>query len=361
MSQENLCLEDLGWNSFFEGHFSNLHPLPALAPARVVEELKGFHRVRCEGGEYLAEVSGKMRYLASRRDALPAVGDWVVVAPCADKKHARIECILPRRTKLSRKMAGRTQSEQIVAANVDVVFVVSSLNREFNPRRIERYLAVVWESGARPVILLNKSDLCPDAAERAVDVESIALGVPVHLLSATWGKNLDAVRRYLGRGETAAFVGSSGVGKTTIISALAETQSLRVGAVREADDRGRHTTSSRQMIFLTSGGILIDPPGMRELQLWETTDGVAQAFEDIATLASGCRFRDCSHSGEPGCAVEVAILNGGLERERLESHRKLEAELRFQERKLDPRMAREVKEKWKRIHKAMRRDKPEPL
>ena len=255
-------------------------------------------------------------------------------------------------------MAGRTQSEQIVAANVDVVFVVSSLNREFNPRRIERYLAVVWESGARPVILLNKSDLCPDAAARAVDVESIALGVPVHLLSATEGKNLDAVRPYLGRGETAAFVGSSGVGKTTIINALAETQSLRVGAVREDDDRGRHTTTSRQMIFLTGGGIVIDTPGMRELQLWETTDGMAQAFEDIATLALGCRFRDCSHSGEPGCEVEGAIRNGELERERLENHRKLEAEVRFQERKLDPRVAREVKQKWKRIHKAMRRDKP---
>lgn len=352
----NVRLTDLGWDSFFENHFLNLQQ-PAFTPARVVEELKRFHRVRTEDGEYLAEIAGRMRYQAEEREDLPAVGDWVTVAP-RDDGRARIECILPRRTKLSRKVAGRAQSEQIVASNLDVVFVVSSLNRELNLRRIERYLAAVWDSGACPVVLLNKADLCGDAEACAADVEGTALGAPVHSISAVDGHGLDAVRQYLVRGKTAAFVGSSGVGKSTIINALAGTGPLRVGAIREGDDRGRHTTTSRQMIFLQGGGIVIDTPGMRELQLWDSDEGVGQAFEDIVTLAQSCKFRDCSHRSEPGCAVEAAIVNGELERERLENYRKLDAELRYQERKIDPRVAREVKEQWKRIHKAMRHNKP---
>jgi ribosome biogenesis GTPase len=354
---KDLHLEDLGWNSFFESHFSDLRRA-ALSPARVVEELKGFYRVRTEGGEYLSEIAGRVRYQAEDAKDLPAVGDWVAVAPRPQEGRARIECILPRRTKLSRKVAGREQSEQIVATNVDIVFIVSSLNHELNLRRIERYLTVVWESGARPVVLLNKADLCADADVRAANVESIALGVSVHSLSAMEGSGLEGVRKYLVRGETAAFVGSSGVGKSTIISVLARVQSLRVQPVRENDDRGRHTTTSRQMIFLPSGGIVIDTPGMRELQPWDSDEGVEQAFQDIVSLGRHCKFRDCRHRGEPGCEVEAAILNGQLERERLESHRKLEAELRFQQRKLDPRMESEVKEQWKKIHKTMRRNKP---
>jgi len=320
----------------------------------VVEEFKGCQRVRAEQGEYLAEIAGKIRYHAEDRDDLPAVGDWVGIAPRPEEGRARIECILPRRTKLSRKVAGRGVSEQIVATNLDTVFVVSALNREFNVRRIERYLAVVWDSGARPVVLLNKADLCANAAARAAEVEMVALGTPVHLLSALAGTGLEAVREYLARGETAAFVGSSGVGKSTIINMLAGAESLRVQAVREDDDRGRHTTTSRHMIFLPGGGMVIDTPGMRELQLWDSEEGVAQAFGDIATLAQRCKFRNCSHRGEPGCAVEAAILSGLLEHERLENHRKLQAELRFQERKIDPQVARQDKEKWKKIHKAMR-------
>jgi ribosome biogenesis GTPase / thiamine phosphate phosphatase len=353
----SLELRDLGWNSFFEGYFSDLGQA-ALVPARVVEELKGFYRVRSANGEYLAEIAGKIRYQAEDRQDLPAVGDWVALAPRPEKGRARIECILPRRTKLSRKVAGRVQSEQIVATNLDVVFVVSSLNRELNLRRIERYLTVAWDSGARPVVLLNKADLCIDADARAADVERIALGVPVHLLSAKEGRGLEALGKYFAQGETAALVGSSGVGKSSIINALARGQVLRVQPVRESDDRGRHTTTSRQMIMLPGGGVVIDTPGMRELQLWDGDQGMGQAFEDIETLARRCRFRDCSHRGEAGCEVEAAIVNGLLDPERLENHRKLEAELRFQERKQDPRLAREVKEEWKRIHKAMRHSKP---
>jgi ribosome biogenesis GTPase len=227
------------------------------------------------------------------------------------------------------------------------------LDRDFNVRRVERYLAAVWESGATPVVLLNKADLCPDAAERASEVEGVGLGTSVHLLSAIDKTGLDLVRAYLAKGTTSAFVGSSGVGKSTIINGLADA-ALRVQPVREQDDRGQHTTTSRQMIFLSGGGMVIDTPGMRELQLLNHEQGVEQTFEDIATLSQNCKFRDCDHHGEPGCAVESAIQQGELAFERLENYRKLQAELSFQERKADPAVARQVKEKWKKIHKAMR-------
>ena len=345
-------LKDLGWNSFFESRFEEF-TRPGLTPARVFEEFKGFYRVRSAQAEYLAETAGKLQHHAVGREDFPAVGDWVAIAARPEEGRARIEHVLPRRTKLVRKVAGREMTEQIVATNLDTVFVVSALNREFNLRRIERYLTIVWDSGARPVVLLNKADLCPEAAARAAEVESVALGTPVHLLSALEKTGLDAVRAYLVRGTTAAFVGSSGVGKSTIINRIADA-CLRVQPVREHDDRGQHTTTSRQMIFLSSEGMLIDTPGMRELQLLDHEEGAAQAFHDIATLSQGCRFRDCGHQGEPGCAIEAAVRQGELSFERLQSYRKLLAELHFQERKMNPEVARQVKEKWKKIHKAMR-------
>ncbi len=352
---EQFQLAGLGWSSFLENHFRELHDL-SLSPARVVEELKTLYRVRTESGEFLAGIAGRLRYLAQSRDGFPAVGDWVAVS--ASDGRARIESILPRRTKLSRKAAGRNSSEQIIATNLDVVFIVSSLNREFNLRRIERYLAAVWEGGAQPVVLLNKADLCTEVAERVAEVESIAIAVPVCPVSALERNGVDAVRRHLGPEMTAAFVGSSGVGKSTIINALAEDGRLPVGPVRPSDDRGRHTTTSRQTVFLPGGGIVIDTPGMREFQLWDSGQGLTQAFEDIQALAEDCRFRDCAHHGEPGCAVEAAISEARLEPERLENHRKLQAELRFLECKVDPQAAHEQKRRWKQIHRAMRRDRP---
>lgn len=354
---EEFQLAGLGWCSFFENHFLELRDA-ALAPARVVEELKTFYRVRTDCGEFLAGIAGRLRYLAQNRDGLPAVGDWVAVRRSASDGRAQIESILPRRTKLSRKAAGRNSTEQIIATNLDVVFIVSSLNREFNLRRIERYLAAVWESGAHPVVLLNKADLCPEASSLAAEVEAVAVAVPVYPVSALERSGLDAVRRHLGPEMTAAFVGSSGVGKSTIINALAGEGHLAVGAVRPFDDRGRHTTTSRQAVFLPGGGIVIDTPGMREFQLWDSGQGLSQTFEDIETLAKDCRFRDCSHQGEPGCAVEGAISEGRLAPERLENHRRLQAELRFLERKVDPQAAYEEKRKWKQIHRAIRRDRP---
>jgi ribosome biogenesis GTPase / thiamine phosphate phosphatase len=345
-------LKDLGWNSFFESHFEEFKEA-GLTPARVVEEFKGHYRVRSAQAEYLAEAAGKLQYQAAIRKDFPAVGDWVAIIARPEEGRARIEHVLPRRTKLASKVAGRETTQQIVATNLDTVFVVSALNREFNLRRIERYLIIVWDSGARPVVLLNKVDLCPDAAERAAEVEGIALGTPVHLLSALEKTGPDAVRAYLARATTAAFVGSSGVGKSTIINRIADA-SLRVQPVREHDDRGQHTTTSRQMIFLGDEGMLIDTPGMRELQLLDHEEGAAQAFQDIGTLSQGCKFRDCGHQGEPGCAIEAAVRQGELSLERLEGYRKLLAELHFQECRVNPKVARQVKEKWKKIHKAMR-------
>lgn len=346
-------LEDLGWSAFFESYLSELVPAN-LDPARVIEEFKGFERVRAAGGEYLAEVTGRIRYEAEGREDFPAVGDWVGIAVRRDEGRARVACILPRRTKLCRKAAGRAVSEQILASNLDVVFVVAGLDEDFNLRRIERCLTMAWDSGARPVVLLNKADLCRNAEQRRAMVESITFGAPVHLLSAANGTGLDAVSGCLVRGQTGAFVGSSGVGKSSIIGRITG-RSLRIQAVRDTDGRGRHTTTSRQMIFLAGGGIVIDTPGMRELQPWEGDEGFAQTFDDVLTLAENCRFRDCTHNGEPGCAVEQAVAEGALDRARLANHRKLQAELRYQERKLDLGAARQEKERWKKIQKAIRK------
>lgn len=367
LAPASITLENLGWNSAWAEKFSAVAASQNLTPARVTEEHKGLYRVRTAGAEYLAEVAGKIRHQTSGREGIPAVGDWVAITARPGENRARIDAILPRKTKLSRKTAGRVQDEQIVAANIDTVFVVSSLNRDLNPRRIERYLAIVWESGAAPVVLLNKADLCDDPASRRYEVEQVAIGVPVHLLSATTGTGLDTLWKYLQPGRTAAFVGSSGVGKSTLINsltnALAGADSLAVQSVRESDDRGRHTTTSRQMIFLsrdgaTPAGLVVDTPGMRELGLWDAAQGIDLAFEDIGRLAEDCKFRDCTHRGEPGCAVTTAAQTGVLDPARLENYFKLQAELDFQEGKVDPAKARETKERWKQIHKDMRNASP---
>lgn len=348
-----LELEDLGWSPFFATHWQELAQ-PGLVPARVVEEYRGFYRLRSQQGELLAEVTGKVHHEATSRESFPAVGDWVAAEPRPGEARARISSVLPRKTKLARKVAGREFGEQIIATNLDTVFVVTSLNSDFNVKRIERYLALVWKSEAQPVILLNKADLCPDASPYQRELEGIANQVPVHIMTALDLAKLDVVRSYVTRGKTAAFVGSSGVGKSTIINGLAG-QSLPTKEVRESDDRGQHTTTSRQMIFVPNGGIVVDTPGMRELQLWDSETGVERTFEDLATLALQCKFRNCGHQGEPGCAVEAAIQNGSLNRERLESYRKLQSELHLQQQKMEPLLAKQEKQRLKTIHKVHRK------
>ena len=350
-------LQQLGWDDSFAGNFKQIS-VAGFVPARVIEQMKGFYRVSAEPGEYLADLAGRMRHLAASPEDLPAVGDWVAIAVNSGSHRARIGAILPRRTQLARRAAGREVRAQIIATNLDTVFIVTAANQEFNLRRVERYISAVWDGGAKPVILLNKADLCRDAPvaprELAAPLETAFPGVAVYALSALEGRGLEALWVSLAPAKTAAFVGSSGVGKSTIINALANT-SLATQPVRAKDDRGRHTTTSRQMIFLPNGGMVIDTPGMREFQPWDAEEGTHCAFEDIAELAASCRFRDCCHRGEPGCAVADAIQLGGLTRERLENHHKLMAELAFQDRKADPRLAREQKQQWKKIHKAMRK------
>ncbi|MCI0415746.1 ribosome small subunit-dependent GTPase A [bacterium] len=347
-------LQQLGWNSEFQNHFSQLN-LRNCIPARVAEENKGLYRVFSEPGELFATIPGRIRFHAEDRTDLPAIGDWVAITPRVSEGRATIEAILPRKTVLSRKEAGKGLSEQVMATNLDTIFIVTSLNQDLNERRVERYLAIVWESGSQPVLLLNKADLCPDPEAFREMVYNVAHAVAVHILSAVSGEGLAQLAQYLEYNRTAAFIGSSGVGKSTIINALAGRVMQRVQSIREWDDRGRHTTTSRQMILLPEGGIVIDTPGMREVGLWESNTGISKTFQDLQDLASQCRFRNCKHKGEPGCAIAEAVEEGMLTQDRLDGYHKLQAELQFIERKSSFHARQSAKAQAKRGARAMKR------
>jgi ribosome biogenesis GTPase len=348
-----LTLEALGWTSRFAEAFE---PFQASGgePARVSLEHTHIYRVITPDGERLARVAGRLRHAAEERADFPAVGDWVVLDPAAaGGGDARIRAILPRASQFSRRAAGNPTERQVIAANVDVVFLVSGLDLDFNPRRIERYLVTAWDSGASPVILLNKSDLVDDPSAFLTEVEALAKGVPVLAVSARRPETLAVVRAQLGPGRTAVLLGSSGVGKSSIVNALIGGEMMRTRDVRDYDSRGRHTTTGRQLVLLPGGGILIDTPGLRELQLWDTGDSVAGAFADIDTLAEGCRFRDCRHASEPGCAVTAAVKGGTLSDVRLASFRKLQDEQAFQATQQDQRAQIEQKRRSKVMSKAL--------
>ena len=333
-------LEQLGWSEFFSSQISEVQIESEFTPARVAEENREMYRLISPQGEFMAEVSGKFRHDISGRADFPAVGDWVLASTRSSEGRATIHRVLGRKSKFSRKIAGKKTEEQIVAANVDVVFLVSSLNSEFNLRRLERYVTLAWESGARPVIVLNKSDLSVDAEEMREETEAAAIGVRVILTSAFRGDGVEEIREIMqgsngAASVTAALLGSSGVGKSSLINAVLGTELLDTGEVRDSDDKGRHTTTTRHLIVAPGGGVLIDTPGMRELQLWEAGDGLAQAFGEIEELAAKCKFRDCQHHAEPGCAVRAAVEAGELEADRLESFHKLGREEKFVAAKLD--------------------------
>ena len=320
-------LQDLGWCAFFEKQWQEKEKT-GLIRARVSEENRGLYKIISDQGEAWAELRGKLRHEATSRETLPAVGDWVVIAKSGER--AQIEYVFARRTRFSRKIAGKKIEQQIVAANVDTVFLVSSLNRELNARRIERYLTLAWESGARPILVLNKSDLCENVAELRADAEEAAMGVRIVVASVVTGEGIPELRELVRTGRTTALLGSSGVGKSSLINAILGREIQATCETRKNDDKGRHTTTSRHLIVVPGGGVLLDTPGMRELQLWDASEGIAYAFADVAELAQRCKFRDCTHRSEPGCAVRAAT-----DEERLANYHKLQREEEFLESKQD--------------------------
>jgi len=344
-------LTSWGWNSYFEA-FWRSGDWKNAGPARVIAQQRKFWRVAGEFGECWAEASGKLRLAADEGADWPAVGDWVAAELHGEDATAVIQEVLPRRSKFVRKSPGKKMEEQVIAANVDVALLVSALDGDFNPRRVERYLAQCWESGAKPVIVLNKADACEDVRVKRVEMERVAVGTAVCVVSAITGDGFSELEEFLSPGQTLVLLGSSGVGKSTIVNRLLGQTVQGVHPVRESDSRGRHTTSSRELFVLPGGALLMDTPGLREMQLWDAEDGVAQAFADIDLLARECRFSDCRHEGDLGCAVQAALHMGTLDRGRFENRRKLLREQEFVRRKVDP----EARQDWKNRVKSLNRE-----
>lgn len=345
-------LDRLGWDDRREAEL-RVHADPGLVPGRIAAELRGAYAALTAAGQVSARVPGRLHHEASGPGDLPIVGDWVVLDPAGQP--ATIQVVLERRTALARKAAGRGTVEQVLAANIDVVLVVSSLDGEPNQRRLERYLTAVWESGATPIVVLTKADLRPDADAVAADVAAATL-VPAHPVSALTGAGVDAVLAHLGPAVTAALVGPSGAGKSTLVNHLLGREAQETQGVRD-DGKGRHTTTSRELFLLPGGGIVVDTPGLRELGLWGSGEGTGEAFAEIEELAARCRFNDCNHEAEPGCAVRAAVEDGRLDPERLSSFKKLESELAHLARRQDARAATEQRRAYRRLARSFRKPK----
>jgi ribosome biogenesis GTPase / thiamine phosphate phosphatase len=314
---------------------------------RVVTEQKGAYMVMTEDGERLCKISGKIRFESVTREDLPAVGDWVLI----NDEGCIIEKVLPRASKFSRKKAGLEADEQIIAANIDTIFILSSLNDELNIGRIERYLLLCWESGANPVVVLTKADTCKNGAEKRKEVEDKLYGVKVITISSITKEGMEELGPYLEMGKTVALVGSSGVGKSTLTNNLVDAVVQKTKEIRDGDDKGRHTTTHRELFLLENGASIIDTPGMREIQLWQGQGGLTTQFSDIEELAYSCRFKDCSHDEEPGCRVKEAILSGDLDLNRLSQYQKLQREIAYMERRGNKRLESLERKKWKNIGK----------
>ena len=346
---DSFDLFELGWNAHFEQHMET-HRAAGLVPGRVAVQHRGGYVVYTEAGETSARLPGRMR---NEGGDIPAVGDWLALRPLPNEPAAVVEAILPRTSKFSRQEAGKVTREQVLAANVDVALLVAALNQDLNPRRLERYITTAWSGGASPVIVLTKPDLCDDVARAMAEVETVALGIPVHVVNGLTGEGAGDLGSYLDGNKTVALLGSSGAGKSTLLNNLAGSTVQRVQDIRD-DGKGRHTTTERHLFPLPGGGLVLDTPGMRELQLW-VNDGMDQTFADVTELAEGCRFTDCTHEREPGCAVIAAHEDGRLPPERLTSYRKLQRELHHLRLKQDRRAAAEQRRQWRVLSKSMRK------
>jgi ribosome biogenesis GTPase len=320
-------LSQLGWDDEWQRAFTPWADAADTVPARVAIEFNYIYRLYTPDAEIEATTTGKLRHEASSRIEMPAVGDWVAVRQRSGEGRATIVGLLPRRSRFSRKAAGNVTDEQIVAANVDVVFIVMGLDGDYNLRRLERYLLLARESNAAPVVLLTKPDLAADISQQTVDAVGTSGDVPVHVVSPRLGTGLEQVSASLTPGRTAALLGSSGVGKSTIINRLAGGEIQKTREVRATDSRGRHTTTHRELVVLPDGGLIIDTPGMRELQLWDAAESVHDTFDDIAAIGAHCHFTNCRHDNEPRCAVQAAVAEGVLPVTRLQGYLKLQQEL----------------------------------
>lgn len=326
-------IKQYGWSDALARAFEP-HARAGHLPGRVVVQQRNGYLVATDDGELSAKPSGRLRHEA-REAGHPAVGDWVALSRNLVERTATLHAILPRRTAFVRRAADSTQTPQVVAANIDVAFIVTSMNADLNPRRIERYLAAALQSGARAVVVLTKSDLCDEPALQAAALEALAAGCPVVTVSARQGVGLDALLAHLAPGETCVLIGSSGVGKSTLVNVLLGEQRMATQAIRESDDQGRHTTSHRELVLLPGGGLIIDTPGIREVGLIDADEGLSEVFDDIERLVQACRFNNCGHVNEPGCAVREALRGGALDPDRWAHFQKLGLELAAVDDKAD--------------------------
>lgn len=325
--------------------FSNVVPQDnGLEPARVLSQEKGFYRIVTDKGEKMAEISGKFRFQTTVSSEYPAVGDFVFVNWNESGDSAIIESLLPRKSAFVRKAAGEPQKEQVVAANIDTVFLCMALNNDFNLRRLERYISIAWDSGAMPVVVLTKSDLCDDLVTKLSEISLVAIGVDALVTTSVEENGYKELLPFLSEGKTVAFIGSSGVGKSTLINRLLGQEYLKTNGLRN-DDKGRHTTTRRELFLLPSGGMVIDTPGMRELGMWDNDTGIERTFADIEELAAQCKFRNCTHTSEPGCAIRRALELGELQTDRWQSYQKLKAENDYMEDKESYLIAKGKREK----------------
>lgn len=343
-------LSDFGWDDGFEENFKEFRE-QKLLPARVIESNRLVYKLVSGEGELMGKLSGRFRHTCRSKSEFPTVGDWVAFKPSEHKGFVPIQGLLERKSRFSRKSAGKDSDEQVIAANIDTIFIVSGLDQDFNVRRLERYVTLATGSGAEFVFILNKADLCEDPEGVVEKIGCLFEGVPVYTLSALKNKGLEQITPYLKSGKTVVFLGSSGVGKSTIINWLLGEERQKTGEISDYSGKGRHITSSKNLIMLPGGAMVIDTPGLRELQLLGSGGGLKNAFADIEALARGCKYRTCTHTNEPRCAVLMAVDEGEISEKRLENYNRLKREIEYNAQRHDARFKNKRSKFWKNVSK----------